>query len=103
MSANPHVRADRKRARDARRSPGAFIPPVAFIAREDARHGLTANPNVAKRGAAHFDRDSATAKRDGIATQGARLARQSPLGSRSTRYGSERIPSLPLTTARDGR
>ncbi len=83
----------------SRKGLGTFRPPVAFASREDARHTITGNPNQAKRNAAPFDRDSATAKRDGIATQGARLARNAPLGNRGSRFGNERTPSLPLGPA----
>lgn len=81
---------------------GSFRAPVAFAHRDDARHALTGNANAAKRHLSVFDRDSATAKRNGVPTQGARLARKSPLGSRVLLRGSERIPSLPLTSRKDG-
>jgi len=88
-----------QRGRNRKGSPGQFRAAVAFASLDDARHSLLGNPNAAKRNAAPFDRDSATAKRDGIATQGARLARKSPLGNRGSRFGNERTPSLPLGPA----
>lgn len=101
------ARTDRQRAKAARRlhrlnrsALQAYAAPVAFPRDDSARHAIATNPNRAKRSAANLDRDSATAKRDGVATKGARLARKAPLGNRGQRFGNERTPSLPLTSRR---
>lgn len=102
------TKPDRSAYRAARRAHRASLPtqyraPVAFPSLDDARHSIAGNANAGKRHLQVFDRDSATAKRDGTPTQGARKARTAPLGNRGMRHGSTRIPSLPLSSAKDGR